>query len=389
MSLALSTLLYEWRRYMAAVVALAFSGLLVLAQVGMFMGIGKAFTAQIDRARADIMILSPGATALFNGGPSGVPRRIMPVVYQHPEVLAVADLDGSGGRWQNIVKDKEPGGDPAAPGAKKMEFVNVTTIDAMPGAVTVPVDYSDDLVEALRQPYAVAVDQTALGRLGVKLGDQASYNGKTVRVAAVTQGYPNMMQATVVMSRDTLRMLGEANTGERVGPLMVQIKDPARAPIVVAQLNSISNGQFKAWTRQDLAKANEGAMMKESFIAIMLGFSLFLGVLIGVAITWQTLRGAIMANIKEFASLRALGVAMGSLRWIVLELSFWVGIAGVLAAFVLTWGVSLLAAGSGLTMSFPPMMVMMVSLMLIVIALLSGLLSLGVLKNSQPADLLR
>jgi putative ABC transport system permease protein len=34
-------------------------------------------------------------------------------------------------------------------------------------------------------------------------------------------------------------------------------------------------------------------------------------------------------------------------------------------------------------------MVMMVSLMLIVIALLSGLLSLGVLKNSQPADLLR
>ena len=41
MSLALATLIYEWRRYLAAVVALAFSGLLVLAQVGMFMGIGK------------------------------------------------------------------------------------------------------------------------------------------------------------------------------------------------------------------------------------------------------------------------------------------------------------------------------------------------------------
>lgn len=130
-------------------------------------------------------------------------------------------------------------------------------------------------------------------------------------------------------------------------------------------------------------------MMKESFIAIMLGFSLFLGILIGVAITWQTLRGAIMANIKEFASLRALGVSMGSLRRIVLELSFWVGIAGVFAAFVLTWAVSLLASSSGLTMSFPPAMVMMVSAMLVVIALLSGFLSLGVLKKSQPADLLR
>ena len=34
MSLALATLLYEWRRYMAAVVALAFSGMMVLVMLG-------------------------------------------------------------------------------------------------------------------------------------------------------------------------------------------------------------------------------------------------------------------------------------------------------------------------------------------------------------------
>ena len=142
----------------------------------------------------------------------------------------------------------------------------------------------------------------------------------------------------------------------RVGPLMVQIKDPSRAPIVVAQLNAISNGQFKAWTRQDLAKANEGAMMKESFIAIMLGFSLFLGILIGVAITWQTLRGAIMANIKEFASLRALGVGMGSLNRIVMELSFWVGLVGVAAAIGLTVLVQMLAMANAVIIALPPIL---------------------------------
>ena len=380
MSLALSTLLYEWRRYMAAIVALAFSGLLVLAQVGMFMGIGKAFTATIDRARADIMVLAPGSTGLFNGGPSGVPRRIMPVVQSHPDVVAVADLDGSGGRWQNVVEGDAP---------RKTEFVQVSIIDAVPGAVTVPTDYSPELVEALRQPYGVAIDETALGRLGVKLGDKAIYNGKTVRVVAVTRGYPNMMQAGVVMSRDTLRMLGEASTGDRVGPLMVGIKPGADSNRVVAQLNAQSRGQFKAWTRAELGEANQAAMFKESFIVIMLGFSLFLGILIGVAITWQTLRGAIMANIKEFASLRALGVSMGSLRTIVMELSFWVGVVGILASGVLTWAVSLLAAGGGLPMAFPIPMVAGVCIMLLVIALASGFLSLGVLKKSQPADLLR
>ncbi|MCA0355722.1 MAG: ABC transporter permease [Proteobacteria bacterium] len=402
MSLALATLLYEWRRYMAAVVALAFSGLLVLAQVGMFVGIGKGFTAQIDRARADIMVLGPGAKALF-GGPSGLPRRMIPLVYSHPEVTQVAPLDGSGGRFQNILSPEEQakieartkaaakGGKSPPPGGggRKTEFVNVTVIDAIPGYVTVPTDYTPEMVEALRRPYAVAVDQTALKRLGVKKGDKAIYNGKTINIAVVTTGYPNIIQPTLVMSRDTLRMLGEADTGQRVGPLMVEISNPARAEIVAAQLNKKADGKFRAWTRQELADANSSAMLDDQIIGIMLGFSAFLGLLIGVAITWQTLRGAIMANIKEFASLRALGVSMGDLRNIVMELSFWVGIVGVFAAGLLTWGVSLLAAMGGVPMYFPPTLIAIVAGFLVAIAMLSGFLSLGVLKNSQPADLLR
>ena len=400
MSLALATLLYEWRRYMAAVVALAFSGLLVLAQVGIFVGIGKGFTAQIDRARADIMVLGPGAKALF-GGPSGLPRRMIPLVYSHPEVLQVAPLDGSGGRFQNILspedqakadaraKQAAKNGGPKGGGSRKSEFVNVTVIDAIPGFVTVPTDYTLGMVEALRQPYAVAVDQTALKRLGVKKGDKALYNGKTITIGVVTHGYPNIIQPTLVMSRDTLRMLGEADTGQRVGPLMVQIRDPSRAEIVAAQLNKKGDGKFRAWTRQELADANSGAMLDDQIIIIILGFSAFLGLLIGVVITWQTLRGAIMANIKEFASLRALGVSMGDLRNIVLELSFWVGIVGVIASGALTWLVSLAATAGGVPMSFPPMLVAVVAVFLIIIAMLSGFLSLGVLKNSQPADLLR
>lgn len=384
---------------MAAVVALAFSGLLVLAQVGMFVGIGKGFTAQIDRARADIMVLGPGAKALF-GGPSGLPRRMIPLVYSHPEVTQVAPLDGSGGRFQNILSPEQQAkeearakkagkGGKGGGTARKTEFVNVTVIDAIPGYVTVPTDYSQSMIEALRRPYAVAVDQTALKRLGVKKGDKALYNGKTINIAVVTTGYPNIIQPTLVMSRDTLRMLGEADTGQRVGPLMVEIRDPARAEIVAAQLNKKADGKFRAWTRQELADANSGAMLEDQIIGIMLGFSAFLGLLIGVAITWQTLRGAIMANIKEFASLRALGVSMGDLRNIVMELSFWVGVVGVLAAGLLTWLVTLLATAGGVPMYFPPMLVVIVAVFLIVIAMLSGFLSLGILKNSQPADLLR
>jgi putative ABC transport system permease protein len=390
MSLALSTLLYEWRRYMAAVMALALSGLLVLAMTGVFIGIGKGFTAQIERSRADIMVLQPGAKNIMSG-PSGVPRRFIPLVYNHEEVLEVQPLDGAGGSFQS-VKNIDPTmsqADRARAGAPKMNFVQTRIIDTTPDAVTIPVDYSQELVDALRQPFTVAVDETDLPKLGVRLGEKALYNGQTVTLVGVVRGYPNMMQPTVVMSRDTLRMVGQADTGPRVGPLMVKLRDPARAEIVAAQLNKMGNGQWKAWTRQQLADANAAGMFEEGILVIIIGGCVVLGVIIGVTITWQTLRGAIMANIKEFASLRALGVGMGSLRRIVMELSFWVGCVGVIAAIVLTWLLSLVAMSQGVIIALPLILLIVVGAGLIVIAMLSGLLSLGILKNSQPADLLR
>ena len=390
MSLALSTLLFEWRRYMAAVMALALSGLLVLAMTGVFIGIGKGFTATIERSNADIFIMQPGAKSLMNG-PSGVPRRFIPLAYNHPEVVEVMPLDGAGGTFQNIknVDPTKNQADNARQGAPRQKFVQTSIIDTRTGSVTIPTDYSQALVDALRQPYTVAVDETALTTLGVKLGDKALYNGQTVTVVGVTRGYPNMMQPGVVMSRDTLRMLGQADTGPRVGPLMVKLRDPARAPVVVAQLNAMGNGQWKAWTKQQLADANASAMFEEGILVIIIGGCVVLGIIIGVAITWQTLRGAIMANIKEFASLRALGVGMGSLRRIVVELSFWVGVVGVIAAIGLTWLVSLLAKMGAVVIALPLSLLLVVGAGLIAIAMVSGLLSLGILKNSQPADLLR
>ncbi|WP_372707680.1 ABC transporter permease [Brevundimonas sp.] len=391
MSLALSTLLYEWRRYMAAVMALALSGLLVLAMTGVFMGIGKGFTAQIDRSSADVLILAPGAKALGQG-PSGVPRRFIPLVYRHPDVVEVRALAGSGGQFQSI-KEYDPTETPAERarrGAPRAEQVAVNVIDTTPGAVTIPTDYSEELIDALRQPYSVAVDESAMGRLGVKLGDRALYNGQTVRVVGITRGYPNLIVATLVMSRDTLRTLGgTSDSSPRVGPLMVRLADPERAEVVAAELNDMGEGSYRAWTRSELALANQGAILENGVLVVILGGVTVMGIVIGVAITWQTLQGAVLANIKEFASLRALGASMGSLQRIVVELSFWVGVTGILAAGVLTWLVSLLAGANGILLYFPLLLILIVSGGLIAIAMLSGFLSLGILKKSQPADLLR
>ena len=380
MSLALATLIYEWQRYMAAVIALAFSGLLILAQVGMMTGIVRGATATIDRSRADLMILPPKSESLVNSGPSSLPRRIAPQIYLNPEVAQVSSFDGGGGRWTN-----SPG-----PGVKQITtFIQVNMVDTEAGAVTLPVDFSEPVRIALMEPNAIAVDRSALKRLGVALNDAASINGKTVHVRAILEGYPDINNVSVTVSRDTLRRLGMLEKGEKIGPVMVQLRNPAKAEMVRDQLNAAAHGAYRAWTRADLAKANEGALMSEQIIGILLGFSVFLGFLIGVGITSQTLRGAILANIKEFAAMRALGVSMGSLRLIVVELSFWVGVVGLGATALFTWGIFLLAGSAGVPMAFPLPFIVGVSALLMIISIASGLMSMGVLKHSQPADLLR
>lgn len=373
MSLALSTLLYEWRRYMAAIVALASAGVLVLGMSGLFVGLLTAFTATIDRSRADIMILPPQATSLLNSG--GLPARLLPLIYVHPSVTEIRDLDGSGGQF-------------FGPRKKDPEFVQASVVDPYPDAVTLPTDFNEEIRSALAVPFNIAVDRSALNRLGVRKGDTATFNGRVVRVAAILDGYPNFLQANIIMSRQTLRLLGSANTS-RLGPLMVRLDDPKKAEAVRDELNAIASNQYRAWTRAELRKATISGFLSSGFFALILGAATALGLFVGVIITWQTLRAAILANIKEFASLRALGVSMGSLRWVVLELSFWVGVVGLAFTAVTMLGIKSLAGAFSIPIGFAPTWVVIAAALLMIISLVSGFFSLGVLKKSQPADLLR
>jgi putative ABC transport system permease protein len=383
MSLALATLIYEWRRYLAAVVALAFSGLLVMGTVGMFTGIVHSVLATTERSRADLFVMPANTPQLINSD-SGLPARVQPLIYLNPEVVDVESFTGGGGKWVNVAR----------PGQKQITtFVQTWAVDPEPGALTLPVDYPDSVRLALREPGAVVVDVSDLPRLGVRVGEQASLDGHTVTLRAVLHNYQDVNQPTVIMSRDTARRMGfgdqRGQSAAKTGPLMVRIRDPAKADVVRDQLNAMAHGDFLVLTRADLNRNDEKALLGEQIIGVLLIFFIFLSIGIGIGITSQTLRGAILSNIREFASLRALGISMGSLRLIVMELSFWVGVAGLGATALLTFLISFATSAIGLPMVIRPGVAAWVSGLLMVLAVISGAMAMGILKKSQPADLLR
>lgn len=380
MSLALSTLIYEWRRYLAAIIALALAGVLMLALGAMFIGMMQSFTVTIDKSRAELIITSPKAQA--SGGPGGgsgsLPKRVVPLIYRHPDVVEVQDLPDDFGRF-------------FGPGEPSPSMVNIMIIDTSPNGLTLPDDFTDAMRRAIEEPYAVGIDVSAMKQLGVKLGDQATLNGRTVRVALIMDGYANAQLPGLVMSRQTQRLMGRAND-DQLGLLMVRVKNNGTLKDIERirdELNSMSDGLYRAWTKPELTASTTKEMMSEGFIVILLTFLSAIGFIIGVVITWQTLRGAILANIKEFASLRALGVSIGQLRGVVMELSLWVGVLGIGAAALLMTGVALLAKSVNLPMGFEPGSVIQTAVLLLAISIGSGALTLGALKKGEPADLLK
>jgi putative ABC transport system permease protein len=110
---------------------------------------------------------------------------------------------------------------------------------------------------------------------------------------------------------------------------------------------------------------------------------------IGVAITNQSLRSAILSSLKEYAALRALGVSKRSLCLVVLEQAFWVGLAGLVLAWVMTYIFSHIAVYYKLAFNIPLWFIMVSTVVLIIVSLVSGLLSLMLLYKTEPADLLR
>jgi putative ABC transport system permease protein len=376
MSLALSTLLYEWRRYLAAAISLALAGVLMLALSSFLIGMLSTLTVSIDRSRAELVIMQADSISLGPGGGGNLPRRVFPLIYQHPDVIEVQDVPGGMGQF-------------IADGATETSTVAIKVIDPNPNAITLPSDFSDETAKLLSVPFNIAVDKSALEQLKVKLGDKASVNGRTVKVAAIIEGYSSMMGlANVAMSRQTLRLMGMANDSS-LGSLMVRIKNPADAERVRNELNALADGQYRAWTKTELHDSIVEGMNSAGPIFGAVMFMTVIGAIIGVVITYQTLRGAILANIKEFASLRALGVSMGSLRKVVMELSLWVGVFGVILAAALMAGLTALAAANNVMLGYQVAMLVQTGVFLLLIAIVSGALTLGALKKGDPADLLK
>ncbi|MFA6104562.1 MAG: ABC transporter permease [Victivallaceae bacterium] len=372
-SLARASLIYEWRRYLAAIFALGFSALLIYIQTGLMLGFSLSMTAILNNSQADLWVSAFNLTSFENSG--GVELKNEYYLRMHPEIESVSPFLRY---WCN---GKTYDGEQIwAP------LFGVNTDKQK--CLLMPPEFLEEFADKLDEPMTVVIDRSFSKNLNLNIGDYTELSNKRVKIVGITDGYKNDRGGFVFASEYTFKQLA---TWTWVQFLMIRIRDPQMADAVAEELNNSTwkNSKLKAWSKNNLFWQSQKWQLLESPNSLTFIFLSILALFIGVAITNQSLRSAILASLKEYAALRALGVSKGALCMVVLEQAFWVGIAGLVLAWVLTIVFSYIAVYYKLAFNIPLWFVFVSTIALIMVSLVSGLLSLMVLYKTEPAELLR
>jgi putative ABC transport system permease protein len=373
--LARKTLTHEWRRFVPAVLAITFSGLLLLVQAALVLGIFGSAAVSVTASTADLWVGHAGTQSVNFG------RTISPDVEMalrmDPAVRSVEPYVWVEGDWHGAQR----GGGSVAVYVSGLR----TTADAAMFARILP----PALRLRLREPGAVVVDASDLDQLGVQPGQGASINGRRVQVVGTVGGLRGLGGVNVLASLETARGLDAADAAGATY-YVARLADPLQAAAVQQRLRlPPSLGPVQLWTAADFAERSQLYWLLDTGAGVAVLFMAAIVCLVGAVVTSQSLSAVVAASAREYATLNALGASVAALGRVVLEQALWVGAIGVVLAALASTVLLLLAARQHVPVAMTPAVALGCAVIVALLALLSGLLAVRGLVRADPALLLR
>jgi len=374
-ALARKTLVYEWRRFLPAMLAVGFAGLLQLLQLALVLGIFGSTSLYITGSSADVWIGYPGTQSVGSG------RTISADVESHvlmdPAVQRVEPYIWVDGDWRG----------PAETGGVS---VFVSGIDPSADGLMFSKALPAGLRARLAEPDAVVVDRSVLDQLGVDIGQTATINGHPVRVVGISSGLRALGGVNVLCSLDTARRLNDDPADSGPTYLVAKLRDPGQADAVATRLRGdTAFGPYTTWSASDFARRSVRYWLFDTGAGAGVLFLAGIVFLVGAVITSQTLIAAVNGSVREYATLNALGVGVAALRRVVLEQAFWVGALGLLGASALGIVLMILARSQDVPVVLNVPAALACIILVMGLAAVSGLAAMRALRRADPATLLR
>ncbi len=361
-------LFHDRLRFIATVIGIVFSIVLVTVQMGLFLGFDRMVTTMIDHAPADLWIV-PRDTKCFEDSS---------LVDEHERfrALSVAGVMDALPIVIGFAQWRLPNGGTTP--------VFIVSSDTRAGGLH-PWNLVEGSLADLAIPGAVAIDQSYFDRLGTEgLGANAEIRDQKVKVTAITKGIRAFTTTPYVFTS-----LDQARTYVGTPPnkatyFLVRLSPNADVESVRSRLRTalsdsevLTPGEFRNRSRSFwLFGTGAGAALFAGAL---------LGIVVGTVIVAQTLYASTKDHLPEFATLRAIGASGSYIHKVIICQALLSAIIG----FCIAAGVGLIivdaTAESALPILMTPLMTMGLFLLTVVMCVLSAIFAIVQVIRIDPA----
>jgi putative ABC transport system permease protein len=367
-TLARRNLFHDRLRFIATLVGVVFSMILVTVQMGLYLGFGRMVTTMIDHAGADLWIM-PLETKCFEDSSSLDDTKR----FRALSIKGVADAEPL---VVGFAPWKMPGGGTSP--------VFVIGSHLRTGGLR-PWNVVAGGIEALEIPGAVAVDRSYLQRLGIAgLGSTAELRDQKVEVRALTRGIRSFtttpyLFAPLERARSYTGMAPNKDTY-----VLVRIAPDADVETVRKRLQS-NISDVEVLTPAEFRDRSRSFWLFGTGAGAGLFAGALLGVIVGTVIVAQILYASTKDHLNEFATLRAIGSSSGYIHKVIICQAVLSAVIG----FCIAAGIGLLVvratAETALPIMITPALTLGLFTLSVVMCVLSAVGAIAKIMRLDPA----
>jgi putative ABC transport system permease protein len=368
MTLASRNLLHDRLRFLATLIGIVFSIVLVMIQMGLFLGFGHMVTTMIDHTGADLWVLPKGAKCFED--PSLLDVKLREKVASVDGVASAVPLVIGFSDWRLESGEMTP--------------VFVVGTDLKDGILQ-PWSVVDGDVRAISQTGGVAVDRSYFDRLGIKsLGATAEIRGRRVKVVALTDGIRSFTTTPYVFVDLKNARLYTGTFPNRASNLMVRLKpDADRAKAIEAIRAQV--GDAEVLTPDEFRSRSRSFWLFGTGAGAALFAGALLGVIVGTVIVAQTLYSSTKDHLGEFATLRAMGSSNTYIYGVIIYQALLNAVIGFIFASGIGYAVVEMTAKSALPIVITPWLVAGLLALTIVMCVSSAIVAIIRVVRIDPA----
>jgi putative ABC transport system permease protein len=362
--------LHDRARFAGTILGVVFAVVLAAQQLGILFGLLDKNTMFVDHAGADVWIAAPG-TELFQPG-QRIPEAALQVARTTPGVAAASPLIVGGGTI------KRPDG-----GSEGLQIVGTDPATWLGG----PWNLVAGEREALLRPDTMSFEHAERAKFGgLNLDSQREVNGRLVRVGAFTWGLLPFGPAYTFASLDLARdLLGRPSNA--VDFVLVRVGE-GQTPGEVAERLAGQLPDLTVVTAADFHDRIVSALLREQ-LGVSFGTSTSFGLLIGLVIVALSMFTAVIDNLREFGTLKAMGCTNLDLGILVLAQSILYALVGSLIGLFLVVQMAKGIRSPQLVVILPTWLMASIPAVMVVMCMAASVLALRRVIRLEPGMVFR